>query len=284
MTRTYLVTGATTGIGRAAALSLAAAGHRVVLTGHLAEEVDATVCCVRAVSPRGLGHGFTADFTELDAVEQLAAAVAEAHPCLDVLVHNAGILRERRLLTPDGHEAMLQVNYLAPFLLTRRLLPSLRAAGGGARIVHVASSAHKWGRLDLDDLGLARGFGGFRAYARSKLAMVLLSSALARRLDPEEVTSNALHPGVVGTDLGRAPGPLSWLMRRARPLLKRPDEGADTAVWLASDPDLAGVSGGYFEGRRQRRPARAARDATLGDELWRATETLLGLVAARGGT
>ena len=226
------------------------------------------VAALRAASPTGQGEGYVADFTSLARAATLARELILDHPDLTVLVNNAGILLERYQQTPDGFEAMLQVNYLAPFLLTTELLPMLRA-NRPARVVHLGSSAHTWGRIGDD---LTKGYGGFRGYARSKLGLVSFAAALARRVPAADVTSNAIHPGVIATALPRTPGPISWLMRTASPLLKRPATGGLLVAHLATSPDLAGRTGLYFNGARETRPARMARDERAAEALWLRSE------------
>jgi NAD(P)-dependent dehydrogenase (short-subunit alcohol dehydrogenase family) len=185
-------------------------------------------------------------------------------------------MAERRL-TEDGIETTLAVNHLAPFLLTNLLVARLRA-GAPSRVVTVASDAHRGVALDLDDLSAERGYTGWQAYCRSKLANILFNLELARRLDGSGVTANCLHPGVVATGLGRG-GPLVIRVFQAvaRPFLLDPVRGAETIVYLASSPELEGASGGYYEKCRRVEPSAAARDRVAAERLWRISEQLTGL-------
>ena len=259
--RTVLVTGATDGLGRALAADLARAGAVVLVHGRSPERVERTVAELASEATEH-PHGYVADFADLAQVARLAEELTRDHDRLHVLVNNAGIGAGppggARETSADGHELRLQVNFLAPFLLTRLLLPLLRA-GAPARIVHVASGAQQ--TIDLDDLMLERGYDGWRAYGQSKLAMVADAFDLAEQLDPSEVTVNALHPAsqmdtkMVRESVGRAQRPL--------------DEGV-AAVWhLVTSPELAGITGRYFSGQREARAAAQAYDRTVRAALMR---------------
>lgn len=253
MTKSILVTGATDGIGKETARILAARGARVVIHGRTLEKAEAARAEIERQTGRKLPAPLAAELADLDEVRALAEAWGERP--LDVLIHNAGIYQTRRRLTPDGRELTIAVNHDAPFLLTHLLLQALREAPQG-RVVNVSSIAHARGHIDVDDIDLARGFEPYAAYAASKLANVLFTVELARRLralPDNRVTVNALHPGVVSTKLlkaGFGGGGSDSL-----------EEGAATSVHLALD-DVA-VTGGYFASSRESRPARTAGDAEL---------------------
>jgi NAD(P)-dependent dehydrogenase (short-subunit alcohol dehydrogenase family) len=200
-------------------------------------------------------------------VREAATRLRERHPSLHVLVNNAGVSEPTRRLSADGHELTFAVNHLAPFLLTNLLLPALDA-GAPSRIVNVSSQVHAGASLDWDDLMLEHGYSGYRAYAQSKLANVLFTAELARRLDPARTTANALHPGVVGTKLLRAAG-----------FGAGPDsleEGAATSVRLALSPEVEGVTGEYFSRGREARSS-ALGERELARKLWAVSERLCGL-------
>lgn len=263
--RTALVTGATDGIGRATARALGELGWRVLAHGrdeakarHAAAELGERV-------PKGAFEPVWGDLARMREVVALAERALALAPALDVLLNNAGVIEDRRVLTEDGFERTMAVNHYAPFLLTHRLLPALRAAAAG-RIVTVASMVHSSGRITPGDLTFATGFSGFAAYAASKLANVLFTAALARRLEGSGVTANCCHPGVIATKLLRR----GWGMGGASV-----ESGARTPVYLATSPDVAQVSGGYFDNRRPVTPAPAARDAAAAETLWVATERAL---------
>lgn len=265
MSRICLVTGATSGIGRETARALAAQGCRVGLVARDRARGEATRDAIRAETGNPLVEVHLADLARQADVRALAAEVRQAYPHLDVLVNNAGAVYNRRILTEDGVETTLAVNHVAPFLLTQLLLDHLRG-----RIVNVSSKVHEQGRLDLDDLNLARGYHPMRAYGSSKLANLLWTYELSRRTD---LAVNALHPGLVATNIGHnAFGFLIYLMR---PFSITVEEGAATAIYLASSPEVEGVTGKYFVKGRPERSSRASYDEDLARRLWDATEALV---------
>jgi NAD(P)-dependent dehydrogenase (short-subunit alcohol dehydrogenase family) len=275
--KTCLVTGATHGIGRATAEALAALGATVIVHGRDSAAVGAV--CHEIVRVTGNGHvtGVVADFASLAAVRRLAAEVSARHARLDVLVNNAGTSARQRRLTSDGFEWLLGVNHLAPFLLTKLLLDKLKASAP-ARVVTVASRAHRRGTLELDDLNWERRkYNALKAYADSKLANILVTRELARRLAGSGVTANSLHPGVVATNIFNQLGFLGRAFTRiAKPLLLTSSEGAKTSVYLASSPEAASVNGKYFERCREAPLAPVACDDAGAERLWERSEQLCG--------
>src|SRR5215510_2351583 len=258
--RTVLVTGASSGIGRATALGLAAEGARLLLVGRTPERCEETLAEIRRRSGRDDSVMLRADLSSLKEVRRLAEEVLARTDRLDVLVNNAGVTLLRRETTVDGLEATFATNHLAYFLLTGLLLPRLRESAP-ARIVNVASDAHRFGRLDLDDLQSERRYAAMRVYGQSKTANILFTQELARRIAGSGVTANALHPGGIRSNLGRSQGALAEALRRVVGLfLKSPEEGARTSLYLASAPEVEGVSGRYFARCRERQPAAHARD------------------------
>src|SRR5262249_42380814 len=224
-----------------------------------------------------------ADFASLTEVRRLAAEAIERYPRIDVLVNNAGLMLSDRRLTVDGFETQFQVNHLAPFLLTALLLPTLiRSAPAG--IVNVASTGHKHGGpLDFEDLQSERDYRPMRVYARTKLANVLFTRELARRLAGTGVTANSLHPGAVATGWaadGDTRGIFPQLMRIARPFMLTPERGAETVVYLACSPEVEGVSGRYFARCREARVARYAEDETAARKLWQVSAEMTGAAEA----
>jgi retinol dehydrogenase 12 len=274
-----VVTGATSGIGKAAATALARLGATVVMVGRdrgRTEAAAAQIAPVSASPPRAE----IADLASLEQVRGLAGRLAGLDR-IDVLINNAGLVLGERRITPDGLEHVFALNHLAPFLLTNLLLPKLTASAP-ARVVTVTSDAHSAARLDLSDANLEHGWDSWRSYANSKLANILFTRELARRLDGTGVTANCAHPGVVRTGFGRESRPLLRLgIAIARPFMLSPERGADTIVYLASSPDVAGQTGGYYVKRQQREPSAAARDDTLARELWELSEKMTGLAPAR---
>lgn len=276
-----LVTGASSGIGRATAAGLLALGARVAIAGRDAERTAATARDLGAAGgAAGPVEMFVADLSSMAEVRRVAGEVQDRLPRLDVLVNNAGGYWHTRRVTADGLERTFATNHLAPFLLTNLLLDRLREAPHG-RVVTVASGAHALGRIDFDDLQGERAYSGARAYNQSKLANVLFTAELARRLAGTTVSANALHPGMVRTGFGAGdPGTVQRLLVPfLRPFLRSPAKGAETSIHLASSPAVDGVSGGYFAGRRPRRPSAAARDEAVAVRLWQVSAGLAGLRA-----
>jgi retinol dehydrogenase-12 len=286
--RVCVVTGASSGIGKATSVALAGLGATVVLVcrdkargeAALADVATAAGTTAAGTAPAGGQAGRPllelADLSSMEQVRELAARLARL-PRLDVLINNAGLVVARRQLTADGLELSLAVNHLAPFLLTNLLLPALQASEP-SRVVTVSSIAHRGAMLDVSDLQLERRYLAMLAYANSKLANVLFTRELARRLAGTSVTANCLHPGTVRTRFGDT-GAL-WLragLAIGGALLRTPEAGAATVVYLASAPDVAGQTGGYFVNARRRRPSRRARDDALARELWDASTRLTGL-------
>jgi NAD(P)-dependent dehydrogenase (short-subunit alcohol dehydrogenase family) len=272
-----VVTGATSGIGKETAVALAKAGATVATVCRTRERGDAAVGEIRRRSGSDAVSLFVADLSSRRAVRAVAAELAAALPRIDVLVNNAGLALRDYILTEDGFETTFAVNHLAYFLLTRLLQPTLEASAP-ARVVNVSSEAHRWGAIRFDDLMGERTYDGWKAYAQSKLANVLFTYELARRLEGTGVTANCLHPGLVGTDFAKAgPTTIRILSRLARPFLRSPAKGAATSVYLASAPGVATVSGQYFANRRARRSSKASYDRVVAAKLWGLSERLAGL-------
>lgn len=272
-----LITGGNSGIGRAAAVELARRGARVVLTARDPERGREALEAIRAEGG-GRVECMPLDLSRLGSIVELAEAFTSRYARLDVLINNAGAVLSDRRLTEDGFETTFQANYLGHYLLTRRLVEPLRAAAP-ARVVHVSSMVHRVARgLDFDDLHGERRYVGFLAYCRSKLANILFSNELARYLESDGVTSNALHPGTIASGFARDGDTrlLSLGARLASPFFGSPARGAELPVRLATDPTLAAVTGAYFERGRPRAPSAAARDREAARRLWAVSETLCG--------
>lgn len=282
--KTCLVTGATSGIGAVTALELARLGASVIVAGRCAAKCAAQVEAIERQTG-ACAEAVVADLASQDQVRRMAAEVAGRFPRLDVLVNNAGTYLFDRRLTPEGLERTFAVNYLSHFLLTNLLLERL-SASPSARVVCVSSEAHRAGRIDLDDLQGERRYDRLEAYSRSKLALLLFTYELSRRLAGARVTANALHPGVVATNLGSENGPVrGWLRVRVRNLVDRsmlsPEEGARTSLRLASAPELEQVTGRYFDQGREVASSPASYDVALARSLWEVSEGLAGLRARR---
>ena len=288
-----LVTGANDGIGRATAAELARSGAEVLLHGRNPAKVDEATATIRAETGAAV-HGLVADFARLAEVRRLADEVSERFGRLDVLVNNAGLIRDRLVLTEDGIEEVFQVNHLAPFLLTLALLPALRAAGA-ARVVTVASGAHGMVKdLDLDQLAQPRRYESMQVYAASKACNILFNAELARRVEGDGIVVNALHPGIIRSGFGSADdvaGRVRWLFRLVRGFMKTPEQGAETAVFLARDPAGGATTGGYFIRCKPAEPRTFAKNRQTAEALWALSERLVaphlpaaGVLAPAGST
>ncbi|TDO34801.1 short-subunit dehydrogenase [Kribbella sp. VKM Ac-2527] len=281
--RTVLVTGGTGGIGRATALGLATMGANVAITGRDAARAQEAAAEIRSATAATVDV-FIADLSNQSEVRRLADEVLEQLPRIDVLVNNVGGYWNTRHVTTDGLERTLAVNHLAPFLLTSLLLARLEQSGH-ARVVTVSSHAHTQGRIDFDDLQCERSYSGARAYNQSKLANVLFSYELARRLRPSAVAANAVHPGVVSTAFGAEdPGRTQRLVVPfLRPFMKTAAQGAATSIHVASASGLEGVTGRYFTNSRPRRSAQRSYDEATAARLWRLSADMVGLVPGSRG-
>jgi len=274
--KTVVATGATSGIGEAAALALARLGARIVLVARNAKRAEATLKRLEAAAP-GRGHAsHLADLMSMTEARRVGGAIAASEPRIDVLINNAGALFAERRTTPEGLERTFALNHMAYFVLTGALIGNLEASAP-ARIVSTASDAHKGARLDFDDLQSERGYSAFKAYARSKLANILFTRELAKRLAGSGVAANCFHPGFVASRFGdEAGGWIGWAFPFAKLAGLTPEKGADTLIWLASAPEVANASGAYFARRRIAEPSAAARDDNAAKRLWQASESLAG--------
>ena len=278
--RTVLVTGATSGIGRATALGLATMGAQVAITGRDRGRTHDAARELRAAGGMKV-EVFVTDLSCQAQVRRLASEVLEHLPRIDVLVNNAGGYWDTRHVTADGLERTFAVNHLAPFLLTNLLLDRLERSAP-ARVVTVSSNAHATGRIDFDDLQGEVSYSGGRAYSQSKLANVLFTYQLAKRMRGSAVTANALHPGVVRTSFG-AEDPARihrLLVPLLRPVMKSPAQGAAASIHLASTPELEEVSGCYFANRRPTRSSPRSYDQAVAARLWEASANLVGRTAS----
>jgi retinol dehydrogenase 14 len=277
--RTVLVTGGTGGIGRATAMGLATMGAHLAITGRDRERTEGAALQIRAAGG-GQVDVFVADLSSQMEVRRLAGEVLQTYPRIDVLVNNVGGYWNTRHITADGLEHTFALNHLAPFLLTSLLLDRLKRSAP-ARVVTVSSNAHTTGQVDFDDLQGERSYSGSRAYSQSKLANVLFTYELARRVQSSDVTANALHPGVVSTSFGaQDPGSLQRLIIPfARPFLKAPEQGAATSIHVASSPNLEQVTGRYFANSKPKRSSKRSYDEATAARLWQVSTDLVGLIA-----
>jgi NAD(P)-dependent dehydrogenase (short-subunit alcohol dehydrogenase family) len=272
-----VITGGNSGIGLAAAERLGAMGAKLVLVGRERNRGEAALALLRRRVPGLAARILYADLTRLDEMRRAAAEIAALEPRIDVLVNNAGAMFDRRGVTADGLERTFALNHLAYFVLANSLRECL-AAAAPARIVNVASDAHRGNTIDFDDLQSERGYRGFTVYGRSKLMNILFTRELARRLAGSGVTANCLHPGFVASRFGDDNGGLMRIgIGIAKLFAISPEKGAETVVYLASSPDVAGTSGGYFAKSRPATPTAAAQDDAAARRLWAESERLSGV-------
>jgi retinol dehydrogenase-14 len=276
--KTVLITGATSGIGLEASVKLAALGAELVLVARDRERGEAAVAAVEKRSGSAAIALMRCDFSSVTQIRALAAEVVAGCPRLHVLVNNAGSVAAKREVTDGGIEQTFAVNHLGPFLLTNLLLDLLRRSAP-ARVVTVASAAHRAGNMPFDNLHFEHGgYGVMRAYARSKLANVLFTRELGRRLAGTGVTANCLHPGAVATNIwSRAPRYTQPLLAVAKLFMLSAEKAADTIVYLAASQEVAGQTGGYYERNRKVSPSPLAQDDTVARELWTRSADLVGL-------
>jgi NAD(P)-dependent dehydrogenase (short-subunit alcohol dehydrogenase family) len=275
--KVVVITGATSGIGQVAAERLAGMGARIVQVARDASRGEAAMARLRARAPDVAHRVHYAGLSRMADTKRVAAEIAAAEPRVDVLINNAGALFTVRRVTEDGLELTFALNHMAYVLLTHGLRERL-GASAPARVINTASDAHRRGRLDFDDLQSARDYRGLSAYGRSKLCNILYTRELARRWAGTGITANSLHPGFVATRFGdQSGGLLSYGIRLAKLFAISTEKGAETLVFLASSPEVATISGGYFYKGQLALPTREAQDDEAARRLWAETERLAGL-------
>ncbi len=277
--KTVLITGGNAGIGLAAAIDLARQGGEVVIVSRNAEKGEEALKQVAAVASGPAPAMLQADLASFKQVRQLAQTFMDRYPKLDVLINNAGAFFSEYGETEDGIERQFAINHLAPFLLTNLLLERLKACAP-ARIVNVASRAHYRGYINFDDIGFKQHYDGFlKAYSQSKLANVLFTKELARRLEGTGVTANCLHPGVVGTSIAQKESKgiyrLGWALMR--PFMMSPADGAKTTIYLASSPEVETLTGEYFDKCKSKPASAKALNEETARHLWDLSEQMTGL-------
>ena len=279
--KTVLITGGTGGIGKATAIGLASLGARVAITGRDLVRAESAAADIRGATGNPNVDAFAADLSSQLEVRRLGAVVLEAYPRLDVLINNVGGFWATRHVTADGLERTFALNHLAAYLLTNLLLDRLKASAP-ARVVTVASNAQSLGKIDFADLQGERSYSGQTAYNQSKLADVMFTYELARRLEGTGVTATVLHPGVVRTGFG-AEDPsriFKLLVPLWRPFMKTPADGAATSIYLASSPKVEGVTGMYFADSRPLASSKTSYDKAAAARLWQVNAGLVGLAPA----
>jgi len=273
-----VVTGANSGIGKETALGLAQMGARVVMVCRNADKGKAALEDGRRDSANSQADLLIADMSSQASVRELAKQIRAKYPQLDVLINNAGAVMRTRALSADGIEMTVAANHLGPALLTALLLDLLKASAP-CRIVNVSSHAHRTGPIDVNDLQFERRkFSSFKAYGQSKLLMNAYAFELARRLEGTGITANCLHPGVIATNLGGTNPPLAWriMFGLMKPFLLNAKQGAQTTLYVASAPELAGVSGKYFAKSKIAESSPQSRDPNVVAEVWAWTEKMIG--------
>ena len=274
-----LVTGATSGMGMVTARRLAERGATVIVVGRTAKKTQNTVQEIQKQVPNRDVRSLVSDLTSLAQVRTLAQAYRDAYPRLDALIHNAGGMFGKRRLSGDGLEMTFALNAFAPFLLTGLLLDTLKASAP-SRIVTVASAQHAGKQIPFEDMTHEKGYKPLQVYAESKLMAIMFTYALARRLQGTEVTANTLHPGVVATNFGKEAGGM-WpaMFTVLSPFELSPEKGAQTALYLATAPDVANVSGEYFVKSKPARSSKESYDVAAQERLWTLSEQVTGRAA-----
>lgn len=278
--KTVVVTGGTSGIGEVAAIELARKGARVVLVARDKNRADSTVAKLRNAAPLATTAVHYADLSRIADMKRVAAEIAASEPHIDVLINNAGAMFTSRQLSADGLEMTFAVNHMAYFVVTNALLPKLKTTPG-ARIVSTASDAHRGARIDFDDLQSEKRYVGFSVYGESKLCNILFNRELAKRLAGSGVTANCLHPGFVATRFGdNSGGIVSVAIRLIKPIgAISPQKGAETIVYLASSPEVAAKSGGYYYKCALATPTKEAQDDADAKRLWDVSAKIAGIGA-----
>ncbi len=275
--KTVLITGANAGIGKMTARELAKMGARVIMVARSRERGEAALADIKAASGSSAVDLLLADLSSQTAIRQLAADFKAKYDRLDVLINNAGALFLQRKLSVDGIEMTFALNHLSYFLLTNLLLDALESSVP-ARIINVASVAHERADLDFADLQSEKSYRGFPVYGKSKLANVLFTYELARRLNGSGITVNALHPGFVGTSFAKNNGRIArMVMSLINKFALTPEQGAETSIYLASSPEVAGVSGQYFYKKKAKRSSSNSYDKAAAQRLWQISEQITGL-------
>jgi NAD(P)-dependent dehydrogenase (short-subunit alcohol dehydrogenase family) len=266
--KVVMITGANSGIGKAATLALAKMGANVVMVVRNKEKGEVARSEIIRGSQNALVDLLIADLSSLESVRRLATEFEKKYSKLHVLINNAGLFNQRRHVTTDGYENTFATNYLAPFLLTNLQLDQLKASAP-SRIINVSSVGHYNGHINFNDLNLEKEYGGWKAYGQSKLALVLFTHELAKKLQGTGVTVNSVHPGTVATNIWTRPfGPVGFIMALPKLFMTRPEQGAQTIVYLASSPDARNLSGEYLEKLKVKKSSDESYDEEIAQRLW----------------
>ena len=259
-----LITGANSGIGKATALGLAESGAQVIMVCRNKDTGETARREIVEQTGNDSVDLLIADLSSRDAIKQLVNEFKLNYQKLHVLINNAGAFFKKRHVTIDGFETTFAVNYLAPFMLTNLLLDILKRSAP-ARVINVSSTIHKNARINFDDLQAEKKYTSFKAYGQSKLAMILFTNELSRRLEGRDVTINALHPGSVKSNIGRDFGKAMKIFSK---LSKSPEKGAETSLYLAISPEIEGITGKYFINKKEEKSSKKSHDIEIAQKLW----------------
>lgn len=281
MQKTILITGATSGIGKATALALAEKGHKLILVCRNREKMDTFIKQLNSQYRSISAVGFILDFSSLESVRECAAELSNSVSTIDVLINNAGTFNLQRHETADGFEHTFGVNHLGPFLFTELILPLLEK-GNESRIINVGSDAHKFAKLDFDDLFFEKKkYSGFKAYGASRLATVFFTQELAEQLRDKSMTVNCVHPGHVSTNIWNFADNPTFIQKLAAKIQNStaisPDEGAQTVVYLAVSNEIKNKSGAYFADKKEKKPSPQCKNKEVQRKLWNKSCELTGL-------
>ena len=273
--KVVMITGANSGIGKETAIELAKMGANIVMVCRSRERGEKALEKIKEMANSEKIELLIADLADQSSIRKMVERFKKSHDKLHVLINNAGVMLSKRTTTPEGYERTFAINHLGHFLLTNLVLDMLKASSP-ARIINVSSSAHKFAKLNFDDIDNEHKFSGFRTYANSKLFNILFSYELARRLEGTEVTVNALHPGVIRTNLGKdnTNKLIRLLSTIFRLFMMSSKKGARTTVYLANSPDVENVNGKYFVNRKQKKSSKISFEQTLQNKLWEISANL----------
>ncbi len=273
--KTAVISGSTSGIGKYTARELAARGYRVVLLARNASLGETTVEDIRNETGNKNVDLYVTDLSVMDDIRKTAAELRARYPVIDILINCAGMIFPKRYQSAEGIEMTFALNHLGYFMLTSSLLKNLKAAPS-ARIINVASEAQKAGMIHFEDINLEDGYSAFKAYSQSKLANIIFTYELARRLQGTKVTVNAVHPGSVNTRFGDDfNGMWGIFFAFVKPFMRKVEKGAETVIWLATSPDVEGVSGKYFTDKRPIRSKDITYDKDVAEQLWDISEKMI---------
>ena len=271
--RICLITGFTSGIGKATAFGLAGKGATLVLICRDKAKGEEVINEIKNKTGNSNLHLYIADLSSQKEIGRVATEIKEQHPVIDVLINNAGGINEKHELTEDGIELTFAVNHLAYFMLTLLLLDNVKSSGY-ARIINVASDAHQFSKLDFDDLNSTNSFNPMKVYGMTKLANIMFTYEMARKLNDTHVSVNAMHPGGVNTNFGKNMKGVAGAYFRLSPFSRKPEKGAETVIWLASSPEVEGVSGKYFMDKKEKKSNSFSYNKDAQKKLWEESERM----------